>query len=236
MRRIACENDVAEAPGRDLVSLYNTGLGNGKLAPALDAPYESGSVDQLGYGLDKYVLLRVGPFPDLYGQMAITHKAKGDESSSLIAAEAANGKFSGFASSFREYAKLLVSFPNREEEARDAARICLRMALPSIGLDMEHFKEVSVLGQIGDESDSDEEVCAKLQEMYEKLKAAEEDEQQPGTQSKTREQVAIDDANYLLDTTCLTTKDWASIRPRLADIYASAGREDMASFVDPNRG
>ena len=67
MRRIACENDVAEAPGRDLVSLYNTGLGNGKLAPALDAPYESGSVDQLGYGLDKYVLLRVGPFPDLYG-------------------------------------------------------------------------------------------------------------------------------------------------------------------------
>ena len=141
MRRIACENDVAEAPGRDLVSLYNTGLGNGKLAPALDAPYESGSVDQLGYGLDKYVLLRVGPFPDLYGQMAITHKAKGDESSSLIAAEAANGKFSGFASSFREYAKLLVSFPNREEEARDAARICLRMALPSIGLDMEHFKD-----------------------------------------------------------------------------------------------
>ena len=54
----------------------------------MDTPYEMGSVEQLGYGLDKYVLLRVGPFPDLYETMSNQHLSKGDNKSSLIAAEA----------------------------------------------------------------------------------------------------------------------------------------------------
>ena len=107
-------------------------------------------------------MLRVGPFQDIYETLALGHAKNGDESSALISAEAANGKISGFASTFRFYARLLSTFPNREEETRDAARMCLRLPLPSIGLDTEEFREVAILGQIADESDSDEEAIAKM--------------------------------------------------------------------------
>jgi hypothetical protein len=98
LRRIVCELDFA---GTDP-----------------DTIYVSGSVTKLGYGVDKYVLLKVGPFADLYEQMARQHYSRGDESSALIAAETANGKLSGFASTFRFYSRLLSSFPNRAEEVR----------------------------------------------------------------------------------------------------------------------
>jgi hypothetical protein len=184
------------------------------------------------YGVDKYVLLRVGPFADIYESLALGHAERGDESSSLISAEAANNKISGFAATFLFYAKLLGSFPNRKEETRDAARMCLRMPLPSIGLGTDDFREVAILGQLADESDSDEEVMAKLQTMYEKIRARQQDEDPRAAASKTPEQAALDEANYMLDKVALTGGNWSEIRPKLAEIYKSAGREDMAKFVD----
>lgn len=190
----------------------------------------------LSYGLDKYVLLRVGPFPDLYATMALNHKERGDDSSSLIAAEAANNKFVGFASTFRAYSALLNSFPKRDEEARDAAQMCLRLPLPSIGMMKGDFQQVATLGQIAEPDDTPEEAIAKLQIFFEKIRQSEAEEDKTGAQQKTPEQTAIDEANYLLDTISLTSGDWDSIRSQLGEIYGSVGRDDMASFVDPARG
>jgi hypothetical protein len=178
------------------------------------------------------VLLRVGPFPDIYETLALGHAKRGDESSSLIAAEAANGKISGFASPFLFYARLLASFPNRKEETRDAARVCLRLPLPSIGLTVDDFREAAILGQLAEESDSDEEVLAKIQRMYEKIRESELDDP-TSTQGKTPEQIAFDEANYILDTVALTGGEWSEVRPKLAEIYKSVGRDDMAAFVNP---
>lgn len=183
--------------------------------------------------MDKYVLLRVGPFADIYESLALGHAEKKDESSSLISAEAANNKISGFASTFLFYAKLLASFNNREEEARDAARMCLRLPLPSIGLSTQDFRDVAILGQIAEKSDSDEEVMAKLQVMYEKIREHEQDEDPRSAASKTPEQAALDEANYLLDRVCLSGGNWSEVRPKLAEMYKSVGRDDMANFVNP---
>lgn len=180
------------------------------------------------------MLLRVGPFPDIYESLALGHAKKSDESSALISAEACNSKISGFASTFLFYAKLLNSFPNREEEARDAARMCLRMPLPSIGLTIDEFREVAILGRIADPSDSDEEVLAKLQRMYEKMREHETDDpRSSGSNDMTPEQMALDEANHLLDTTALTGAKWSEVRPTLAEIYKSVGRDEMAEFVYP---
>lgn len=184
------------------------------------------------YGVDKYVLLRVGPFADIYESLALGHAERDDESSSLISAEAANGKISGFASTFLFYAKLLSTFPNREEETRDAARMCLRMPLPSIGLSVNDFRDVAILGQLAEESDSDAEVMAKLQSMYEKFRESEQ-EDPTSSHGKSPEQIAFDEANYILDTAALTGGKWADVRPKLAEIYKQVGREDMAIFVNP---
>lgn len=49
MRRIACEKDFA-GDGEEAVTLYNDGLGEGRMADAaLDAPYIPGDVEKLGY-------------------------------------------------------------------------------------------------------------------------------------------------------------------------------------------
>lgn len=183
------------------------------------------------YGVDKYVLLRVGPFADIYETLASGHAQKKDESSALISAEAANNKISGFASTFLFYAKLLSSFPNREEEARDAARMCLRLPLPSIGLTVDDFRDVAVLGKIAEKTDTDDEVMAKLLSMYEKIREHEQDEDPRSAASKTPEQAAFDEANYLLDRAALSGGNWSEIRPKLAEIYQSVGRDDMANFV-----
>lgn len=181
--------------------------------------------------MDKYILLRVGPFPDLYERMALQHASRGDQASSLIAAESANGKFVGFGSSFRLYARLLSSLPNRIEEARDAARMSLRLPIPSIGLSKDDLKEVAVLALLADEHDSSTDAIAKLRDMYEKIRQHEHEEDSKTGEGKTLEQRAIDDANYLLDTVALTGGKWSDIRPQLEDIYRSAGRNDMADFV-----
>lgn len=233
MRRIVCECDF-DGERNELIDLYNEDLGKGKVQDkGLDQPYERGSVEKLGYGVDKFVLLRVGPFPDIYKSLARDHAKRGDESSSLIAAEAANGKITGFASTFLFYASLLDSFPNRSEETRDAARMCLRMPLPSIGLDMKEFRDVGIYGQIAEESNTDEEVLAKMQIMYEKMREHETDDPRAANNDMTPEQKAIEDANYIIDTAALTGANWSEIRPKLAEIYKSVGRDDIATFVNP---
>jgi hypothetical protein len=235
MHRIVCECDF-NSQRTHLIDVYNNQDVSGS---ASSSSYVVGSVEKLGYGVDKYVLLRVGPFADVYETLAHGHASKGDESSALIAAEAANSKISGFASTFLFYAKLLNSFPNREEESRDAARMCLRMPLPSIGYSMDDFRQVAILSQIAAESDPDDVVLAKLQSMHEKMKAHESDDPQSSSvagNDMTPEQKALDDANYLLDTTALTGSDWSSVRPKLAEIYRSVGRDDMADFVHPSGG
>jgi hypothetical protein len=166
--------------------------------------------------------------------LALGHAKKSDESSALITAEASNNKISGFASTFLFYAKLLSSFPNRKEETRDAARMCLRLPLPSIGLTVDEFREVAILGQIADPTDSDEEILAKLQAMYEKMREHENDDPMAsGSNDMSPEQMALDQANYLLDTAALTGANWSEVRSKLAEVYKSVGRDDMAEFVNP---
>lgn len=233
MRRIACESDDKSTKGEisEIVALYNDGIGRGRISdPALDTPYKAGAVAALGYGVDKYVLLRVGPFPDLYEAMSMQHRAKGDEQSSLIAAEASNKKLGGFGSTFLHYARLLASFPNRQEESRDAARMCLRLPLSTTGMAYDDLKEVAVLGQIADESDSVDEALQHLSKFYDKMREVEQEKDQQS--SKTAVQVAIEEANHILDKATLSKTPWSQVRESVGEKMRVAGRSDFARFVD----
>lgn len=228
MRRICAYAD-SEGDQR-IVGLYNDGLGSGLLSDkAMDVPYTQGAVENLGYGLEKFVLLRVGPFPDLYETMANQHLSRGDEESSLIAAEASNGKFGGFGSTFAFYAKLLNSLPNRDEESRDAARVCVRIPLPSMGLTVSDFATVSKMAGFANVADDNETALQKMRDMYEKIREHEQDE---NSGDKTVKQAAMEDANYLLDIACLTGQKYGEVRDEIAKIYRQAGMESNAEFVE----
>ncbi len=239
MRRIAADADANSSGGDDasssssrIVDMYNHGLGNGRISDkSLDMPYISGSVNELGYGLDKYILLRVGPFPDLYETMSNTHLSRGDEKSSLIAAEASNGKFGGFGSTFAFYAKLLASLsPKREEECRDAARMTLRMPLPSLGLTRKDYVDVAKMAGIANQNDDGDVALRKMLDMYEKIREHEKDDN--SRDGKTSQQTAIENANYLLDVACLTGRKYGELREEIAKIYRGAGMEEDARFVE----
>lgn len=107
------------------------------------------------------------------------------------------------------------------------------MSLPSIGLGAKEFREVGINAQLASESDSDEEVFAKIQIMYEKMREHENEDPRSANNDMTPEQKAIDEANYLLDTAALTGANWSEVRPKIAEIYKSVGRTDIATFVNP---
>lgn len=231
MRRMAAAAD--EVGNTAVIDLYNQGLGKGAVAdPALDVPYQVGSVAKLGYGVEKYVLLRVGPFADLYQSMAAQHAARDDEASALIAAEAANSKLAGFGSNFLYYAELLSTFPNRVEEARDAARMCLRLPLATVGLTTESLQKVAVLSQAASADDSPKEALAKLSDLYEKIKQVETEDNTGQADGKTVEQMAMDEATAIMDRAILSGQDWSAVRPAVAEKFRSIGRDDFARFVE----
>ena len=180
-------------------------------------------------------MLRVGPFPDLYQKMALQHAERDDEASSLIAAETSNGKFKGFGSTYLFYARLLNSFPNRSEESRDAARMCLRLPLPTVGLSVQDFKEVAILAQVAEESDSDADALVKLNDFYEKIREHEKEDDLQANQGMTPEQLAADNANHLLNVCALTGGNWSETRKELAEVFRGVGKTDIAEFVNPYR-
>jgi hypothetical protein len=238
MRRIAADADSGRGTENDddvarkIVNTYNDGLGCGNLSEkSMDEPYIAGSVSKLGYGLDKYVLLRVGPFPDLYETMSNNHLMKGDLESSLIAAEACNGKFGGrFGSTFAFYAKLLGSLsPRRDEECRDAARMTLRMPLPTLGLKRGDYVDVARMAGYASTDEDGEYAMAKMLEFYEKIR---EHEGNDNSGDKTPKQKAIEDADYILDVACLTGRGYGDVRAEVAAMYREAGMEEDARFVE----
>ena len=230
MRRIAADADVNNG-GDDVVEIYNDGLGNGRLSEkSMDEPYVQGSVTKLGYGLDKYILLRVGPFPDLYETMSNIHLSKNDIKSSLIAAEASNGKFGGrFGSTFVFYAKLLAS-QQREEESRDAARMTLRMSLSTMGLTRKDYVDVARMTGYATADDDGDVALTKMLEMYEKIRNHENKDEKPD--DKTLQQKAIEDVDYILDKACLMGQKYGEIRREVAAIYRDAVLEEDARFIE----
>jgi len=78
----------------------------------------AGCVSRSGMPLERYVVLRVGPFPDVYYDLANFHLAKGDTSSALVTCERANTLFPGWASPHVFYARILQSL-GRHAECRD---------------------------------------------------------------------------------------------------------------------
>jgi hypothetical protein len=77
----------------------------------------------------------------------------------------------------------------------------------------DDFRDVAVLGNIADKSNSTPEVMAKLHCMYEKTREYEQDKDPRAA--------------------ALTGGKWSEVHPKRAEIYKYVGRDNMAGFVDP---
>ena len=100
-----------------------------------------------------------------------------------------------------------------------------------MGLTREDFAEVSGLAGLVDKGANTDEALAKMGIMYEKIRKHEMEDDS----KKTKEEVMMEEAKFLMDSTALGNGQWGSIRGRLADIYDELGKTDLANFVDPTR-
>lgn len=187
-----------------------------------DAIYKKGDVDASGFGLEKFLVLRIGPFPDVYEGLAEFHAARGDSQSALITMERACQAFPGWARSHCYHARLLSRL-NRPLEARDAARFSLQMPLWTMN---DNVQEIAELAGYQDPS--------SLPKIYRGL--AEDERKGEIHEGKKPEQVALDRAAFLLDSVVARSisesSTWRSVREELALRYKEARMPEIARLVE----
>uniref|UniRef100_A0A7S3EKV4 Uncharacterized protein n=1 Tax=Rhodosorus marinus TaxID=101924 RepID=A0A7S3EKV4_9RHOD len=176
-----------------------------------------GEVESLGFGLERYVILKIGPFPDIYEGLTRFHEIKGDMQSALVCAERSGVAFPGWARGHCFHARLLQRF-NRNSEARDAARYALQLPLWTLGDSLQE------MGQIAGYQDE-----TSLQKIFKRL--AEDERENEIKDGKPKEQVALDRAAYLMDYTYAAGGSWDEIKDELAALYNEGMVTDSASFL-----
>jgi hypothetical protein len=229
MKRIACEQDYKSGDDTEAVDSYNASMDQvmSTTEATLKAPFATGMTRQSKLSLDKTILLKVGPFLDLYQQMSLQHWERGDVTSSLIAAETANGKFSGLAAPYYAYAKLLSQMSNRLDETRDAARMCWRLPLATLGLNIgDALQDILQWSRMTSSDKS-----ASTQDMldwYETVQAADRDDDS----KKSPEEKTMQEVTSLLDKSVLESRDWKEVRPIVSQKLRSIGKTEIADIID----
>lgn len=191
-----------------------------RAASSLALAYQDGDADASGLGLERFLLIKVGPFPDLYEGLAQYHRAKGDDQSALISCERAAQMHPGWGRAHAFHAGVLKDM-GRENESRDAARFCLQMPLWTIG----HRDDVAKMGSFSGYKDD-----TSLGKIYRRL--YEDKREGEIVEGKAPQQVALDRAAYLLDVCVAEGWDnWETAKDPLAGLYDEAGLHDVATFI-----
>jgi hypothetical protein len=193
-----------------------------RAASSLALAYQDGAVETAGVGLERYLLMHVAPFPDVYEGLARFHLAKKDERSGLVTCERHAAVFPGWARAQVFHADVLVDL-GRPAEARDAARFGLQMPLWTAGGADAVRRLALVAGYVEEDS---------LGKIYRRL--YEDERESEIADGKAKEQVALDRAAYLLDVRVAegAPGGWEEdVCEGLAELYADAGLADVATFI-----
>lgn len=179
--------------------------------------YEKGDFMNSGIpDFDTYLLKKVGLFPDVIERKVARHLEKGDHVSALVTGEFyTRNHFPGFGRPFVFNAEVLLKV-GRNPEAKDAARGALKSPWWTLGC---RYQEVAEIAQWDDE-----------QIEYIKEKVTEEGKLEDLKKGKAPEQVALDEAAFLLDLASVEG-NWDDVVDRVAACYVEAGLHEVAKFV-----
>ncbi|KAG1677762.1 hypothetical protein FOA52_001074 [Chlamydomonas sp. UWO 241] len=220
LHRLLAEEDAAAGPG--------------PAANAADAEgqelYTAGQVKASGLGsrMDVYLVKKAGMFPDVSEGLAKRHLAKGDVTSALVTSEwyMRNDHFPGFARPYEFASELLAGLGKRGEEARDLARVALR--LPWWTLENGYAAAVAT-GQL---EGTPAEVRYNLSDEAQARAQAKLSKGVDFKEPKTPQEVALDKAAELLDMVAAGAEpSYDAVRERLAEQYTKAGLSDVANFI-----
>lgn len=179
--------------------------------------YKKGDFAESEIGdLDSYILKKVGLFPDILERKVAQHFERGDQISAMVTGEFyIRNNFPGFGRPFVFNAKILLKV-GRKLEAKDAARGALKSPWWTLGCP---YQEVAEIAEWDDE-----------QIEFIREKVSEQGKQEDLKKGKAPEQVALDEAAFLLDLASIDGT-WDEVVDRIAECYTEAGLPDIARFV-----
>ncbi|PSC67647.1 Cyclin delta-3 isoform 1 [Micractinium conductrix] len=196
---------VAAAAGGDSGALYARGAFAASKLPTMDA----------------YLTRKAGMFPDVAERLVQAHLDKGDQMSALITGEwyMRNTFFPGWGRPY-EFNSQLLARVGRGEEARDVARIALRMPWWSFVDGFAGMRDAATL------SGGTIEIRAAMDEQ-------DEMSNMPGmkTAVKTEKQQQMEEADWLMNAVAAGEKGWDEVRGGVAERYAAAGLTEVADFI-----
>jgi len=225
--RIVAEMDFyGQANSGKAISLLN-GPGqlykSGDYVPLLKSGKFAAITDEdLRLVLDRFLLTKVGAFPDCFERLSSSFLKNGNEVSALVTCERAVSIFYGWGHPLCWHANMLSSIPGRQTEARDCARAAFGMPVWTIAKSAEEldslaklagFTGSAILGEMHAYRSND----PRTEEVGEGLSPC---------------QVTLDQAAHLMDAVALGVGgDWAEVRGKLADKYREGGYPLMANFI-----
>ena len=140
--RLAVEQEFYSKPtAQTAIELLNA---NGQMYNSKDyeqflksGKFPTTTENDLALVLDRYLLTKVGAFPDCYERLANNFWDTKNEVSALVTCERAVSIFYGWGHPVNFHAKLMSKIPGREKEARDAARASLGQPAWTVGKDAQ---------------------------------------------------------------------------------------------------
>ncbi|KAL1506892.1 hypothetical protein AB1Y20_007757 [Prymnesium parvum] len=210
-RRAAAEAEASAGP-RQIISAA-AALSSAVAA----APYVPGELGASKLQLDQYLLLRVGPFPDVWERMARLRLERADETAALVAAERATAGNPSWGCCLWLQAQLMGALGRREEE-RDLALAALETPLWTLGASLAEVQAAAQLAHVDD-------VFALFKQMEEALRL------QQNAPPRSIGELALARALECMDEVVRRRSRWDDARPHVASALEEAGLTDVAELA-----
>jgi len=226
-KRLVVESDFYSKPNTDdAISLLNSNgiiYTKGDYIPLLKSgKFPTLTEQDLYLVLVRFLLTKVGAFPDCYESLAHDYINRGDLTSALVTCERAVSVFYGWGHPMTTHA-MILSKKGRSKEARDTARAALSNPIWAVADTMKDLDELALVAGFSG--------AAILGEMHAyRAKDPRTDEIGEGLSPL---QVTLDQAAHYMDAVALGTEKggWLASRDKLASMYTDGGYPELAKFI-----
>ena len=180
--------------------------------------YTVGDLAASGRSLAQYLLLKVGPFADVWEALARSRMGGGEETAALVAAERASALNPGWGCCLRVQSELMAQL-GRREERRDLAIAALEAPYWTLGAPLRDVITAAEQAHVSD-------LKALFRELDERVRA------QQNAPPRSARELALMRAIDAMDEVVRTEGRWRDSRPAVAEAMREVGLENAAQLAE----
>ncbi len=174
--------------------------------------------------LDRYLLTKVGAFPDSFERLATNFLKTGSDVSALVTCERAVSVFYGWGHPLTFHAMMLNGIPERGPEAKDCARAAMGLPAWTVAKsEADLSKIIEISGYKGGKK--------FLGEMH--LYRSNDPREDEVGEGLSPIQVTLDQVAHYMDAISLGAVEggWEASKAKISDMYREGGYPEMADFI-----